>query len=81
MNFKKIADTRFKQSGLRHCVKSVQMWSYFGSVFSCVQSEYFPVFTSYLGTFHTVCVYIEYVKVLVNPSESIRFYDESDGNF
>ena len=24
----------------RHCMKSIQIWSYFWSVFSCIQSEY-----------------------------------------
>ena len=37
---------------LIHCVKSVQIWSYFWSVFSCIRTEITP----YLDTFHGVKV-------------------------
>ena len=38
-----------------HCVKSVQIWSYFWSVFSPNTEKYGPETTSYLDTFHAVC--------------------------
>ena len=37
---------------LIHCVKSVQIWSYFWSGFSCIRTEITP----YLDTFHAVKV-------------------------
>ena len=37
-----------------HCVKSDQIRSYFGSVFSCIRTEYGPEITPYLDTFHAV---------------------------
>ena len=37
-----------------HCVKSVQMRSYFWPVFSCIRTEYGPEITPYLDTFHVV---------------------------
>ena len=40
-----------------HCMKSVQIWSYFWSIFSCIQSKYRkigPEITLYLDTFHAV---------------------------
>ena len=37
-----------------HFVKSVQIRSFFWSVFSCIQSEYRSEKTLYLDTFHTV---------------------------
>ena len=42
---------------IRHCVKSVQIRSFFWSVFSCVQTEYRKIRTRktpYLDTFHAV---------------------------
>ena len=39
-----------------HCVKSVQIRSYFGSVFSCIRTEYGPEITPYLNTFHTMLI-------------------------
>ena len=40
-----------------HCVNSVQIRSYFWSVFSCIQSKYRkPVTTPYLDTFHAVII-------------------------
>ena len=42
---------------IRHCVNSVQIRSYFWSVFSCIQSKYRkPVTTPYLDTFHAVII-------------------------
>ena len=41
-------------SEIHHCVKSVQMRSYFCSVFSCIRIEYGPDITPYLDTFHAV---------------------------
>ena len=45
-----------------HCVKSVEIPSFFWSVFSCIQTKYGdslgkygPEKTPYLDTFHTVC--------------------------
>ena len=35
-------------------VKSVQIWSFFWSVFSCIRAEYGPEKTPYLDTFHAV---------------------------
>ena len=35
-----------------HCVKSVQIRSFFCSVFSSIRTEYGPEKTSYLDTFH-----------------------------
>ena len=37
-----------------HCVKSVQIRSFFWSVFSCIQTEYGPEKTPYLDTFRAV---------------------------
>ena len=53
-----------------HCVNSVQIWSYFWSVFSLNTEKQGPELTPYLGTFHTVYIYI-YIylpKILVFPS-------------
>ena len=41
----------------KHCVKIVQIWSYFWSVFSCIRIEYEPEITPYLDTFHAVEIY------------------------
>ena len=38
----------------RQCVKSVQIRSFFYSVFSRIRTEYGPEKTRYLDTFHTV---------------------------
>ena len=40
----------------KHCVKNVQIRSYFWSVFSCIRTEYGPKITPYLDTFHAVKV-------------------------
>ena len=37
-----------------HCVKSVQIRSYFWFVFSCIRTEYEPKITPYLDTFYAV---------------------------
>ena len=42
----------------KHCVKSVQIRSYFWSVFSCIRIEYGPEITPYLDTFHALKVEI-----------------------
>ena len=39
---------------MKHCVKSVQIRSFFWSVFSRIRPEFGPVKTTYLDTFHTV---------------------------
>ena len=39
---------------LFHCVKNVQIWSYFWSVFSPNTGKYRPDITPYLDTFHAV---------------------------
>ena len=50
-----------------HCVKSVQIRSYFWSVFSCIRIEYGdllryygPEITPYLDTFHAVLVLLNF---------------------
>ena len=56
---------------LMHCLKSVQIRSYFWSVFSCIQTEYGEVLspnagkygreiTLYLDTFHIVTFFKHY---------------------
>ena len=35
-----------------HCVKIVQIWSYFLSLFSCIRTEHRPEITPYLDNFH-----------------------------
>ena len=35
-----------------HCVKSVQIQSFFWSEFSCIRTEYGPEITPYLDTFY-----------------------------
>ena len=40
--------------GNQHCVKNVQIRSFFWSVFSCIRTEYEPEKTPYLDTFHAV---------------------------
>ena len=42
----------FRTSQTYHCVKSVQIRSYFWSVFSRILTEYGPEITPYLDTFH-----------------------------
>ena len=37
-----------------HCVKSVQIWSYFWSVFSCIRTKYGEILPPYFDTFHVV---------------------------
>ena len=55
----------------KHCVKSVQIQSYFWSVFSCIRTEYGdlrstgkygPEITPYLDTFYAVKSLIEFKK-------------------
>ena len=51
-----------------HCVKSVQMWSYFLSVFSCIQSEYREIRArnnSVFGHFSRSAVIVEYIRLYV----------------
>ena len=38
----------------RHCVKYIQILSFFGSVFSRIRTEYGPEKTPYLDNFHAV---------------------------
>ena len=39
-----------------HCVKSVQIWSYFWSVFSCIRAEYKKIWTRKISVFwHFSC--------------------------
>ena len=40
-----------------HCMKSVQMRSYFWFVFSCIRIEYGAEITPYLDTFHAVSLH------------------------
>ena len=42
---------------IRHCVKSVQVRSFFWSVFSPNTKKYGPEITLYLNTFHAVWFY------------------------
>ena len=49
-----------------HCLKSVQIRSYFWSVFSCIRTEYGdlrsrygPEITLYLDTFHAVAIHLK----------------------
>ena len=42
---------------LPHCVKSVQIRSFFWSLFSRIRTKYGPENTPYLDTFHAVPVY------------------------
>ena len=58
-------------TALEHCVKSVQILSYFGSVFSCIRSvfspntgKYGPEIAPYLDTFHVV----EVILILFSTS-------------
>ena len=37
---KSLLDTSLNKNQRLHCVKSVQIWSYFWSVFSCIRTEY-----------------------------------------
>ena len=39
-----------------HCMKSVQIRSYFWSVFSSIRTEYGPEISLYLDTFHAVLI-------------------------
>ena len=51
----KIKDAKWTIDDLHdkyHCVESVQIWSYFWSVFFCIPTRYGPEITPYLGTFH-----------------------------
>ena len=45
---------------IRHCVKSVQIRSYFWSVCSCIRIEYEPETIPYLDTFHAVRVTFDF---------------------
>ena len=40
-----------------HCVKSIQIRSFFWSVFSRIRTEYGPEKTPYLDTFHAVSIF------------------------
>ena len=47
-----------------HCVKSVQIWSFFLSVFSSIWAEYGkhgPELTPYLDIFHSVTVLVAFL--------------------
>ena len=50
----KFISKQFVNFSVSHCVKSVQMRSYFWSVFSCIRTEYGPEIIPYLDTFHMV---------------------------
>ena len=42
-----------------HCVKSVQIRSYFWSLFFCIRTKYGPEITPYLDTFHAANIPID----------------------
>ena len=45
-----------QEQAIIHCVKTVQIRSYFWSVFSCIWTEYGPEITPYLDIFHAVII-------------------------
>ena len=47
-----------------HCVKSVQIRSFFWSVFPCIRTEYGAEKTPYLNTFHAVSRIDKYQQLL-----------------
>ena len=67
-----------------YCVKSVQIRSYFWSVFSCIWTEYGnllrkfspntrkcgPEITTYLDTFHAVCAYTSWIFKIASCVEN-----------
>ena len=79
VNFGKFLKTALAQSGFqqllliphdpftRRCVKSVQMWSYFWSVFSCVRTKYrdlqISVFSPNAGNYGPINIVICALKV------------------
>ena len=61
-----------------HCVKSVQIRSFFWSVFFGIRTEYGPEKTSYLATFHAVylifiCVFCSVLSRLMFPIKLVWF--------
>ena len=54
-----------------HCVKSVQIRSYFWSVFSRIRTEYEPEITPYLNTFHAVMINRKIKSIEKTPEASI----------
>ena len=52
------------------CVKSVQSFSWF--VFSCIRTEYGASKSSYLDTFHAVCVKVSFLIEL--QTQDLNFY-------
>ena len=69
---------------LLHCVKSVQIRSFFWSVFSCIRIEYGPEITPYLDTFHAVWFALQIslnhwiVVKMVHPCVNYSVFDFSD---
>ena len=50
----------------KHCVKGVQIRSFFWSVFSCIQSEYRKILTRknpYLDTFHALKAFLTFREI------------------
>ena len=59
---------RIQVNKLLHCVKSVQIWSYFWSVFSCIRTEYRKIRTrnnSVFGHFSRSAIPPEIVSFLI----------------
>ena len=66
MIYENIEAEAFKRK--MHCVKSVQIQSFFWSLFSCIRTEYKkygPEKTLYLDTFHTVMTFAKEMLYLV----------------
>ena len=63
-NTKILIDTDDKLPEYIHCVKCVQMRSFFWSVFSCIRAEYGPQRPPHLDIFHAV-ITLKNVVILV----------------
>ena len=59
-----------------HCVKSVQIRSYFWSVFSCIRTEYGPEKTPYLDTFNAVIFYGMLIKMFLLLAYDYHIFPE-----
>ena len=67
-NFRTISkEIRKYQIASNHCVKSVEIRSYFWSVLSCIQSGiYEPEITPYLDPFHSVEIASNILRIMAN---------------
>ena len=59
-------DIRFGPGLKSHCVKSVQIWSFFWSIFSCIWTEYRKIKNSVFGDFSRSVLFIVCLRLAMS---------------